>query len=319
MNRESGEEERSYWVVSPNVDKNNASVAGWRQASILGHAAFMGWPVRGHPIGSKFAKTIKPGGVILIARQHNLKPEAVGYGVVCGKYKTSIKGITVPGKFESVRKLSPFIPLSRAPAGVPFINALRHKRALVQLHPDQRKAHQRVCEWMEQQLSKMEKRGSGPNPSKRDGKKPADPEHIRTAALSGRREVEPEVHMEAQDIKVKKPEARLLQGYRKWLQQQDRKLSKVFYQKLRCDAFEQERRNLIEAKSSTNREHIRMAVGELLDYAYQGRKKFHNPHLAILLPNEPDAEAVEWLGPLNINLIWRKSRAFLDNANGQFT
>ena len=39
-----------------------------------------------------------------------------------------------------------------------------------------------------------------------------------------------------------------------------------------CDRFEKKRHNLIEAKSSTKREYIRMAVGQLLDYAYQFEK-----------------------------------------------
>ena len=76
---------------------------------------------------------------------------------------------------------------------------------------------------------------------------------------------------------------------------------------------------MIEAKSSISREHIRMAVGQLLDYAFQGEKEFGKPNMGILLPEEPDPNSVDWLQPLKISLIWRKKAAFLDNANGQFT
>jgi hypothetical protein len=62
-----------------------------------------------------------------------------------------------------------------------------------------------------------------------------------------------------------------------------------------------------------------MAVGQILDYAFQGNKKFGDPHKAILLPNKPRSDIIEWLDSLKINIIWRKKRAFLDNANGQFS
>ena len=66
-----------------------------------------------------------------------------------------------------------------------------------------------------------------------------------------------------------------------------------------------ETRNLIEAKSSSRREHIRMAVRQLLDYAFQGRKKLGDSNKAILLPKKPNPAAVKWLEPLKIKIIWR--------------
>ncbi|MGA2605870.1 MAG: hypothetical protein ABSH01_00265 [Terriglobia bacterium] len=79
------------------------------------------------------------------------------------------------------------------------------------------------------------------------------------------------------------------------------------------------RRNLIEAKSSISREHIRMAVGQLLDYAFQVEKKFGKPNMAILLPRKPHPNSVNWLPQRNISLVWPEKAAFVDNANGQFT
>ena len=75
----------------------------------------------------------------------------------------------------------------------------------------------------------------------------------------------------------------------------------------------------IEAKGSTSREDIRMAMGQLFDYAFQRKEGLKQPHKAILLPAEPARDSVEWLEPLGIKIIWRRGRSFLDNANSQFT
>jgi hypothetical protein len=121
------------------------------------------------------------------------------------------------------------------------------------------------------------------------------------------------------DIRAKKIEFRLLEGYRRWLKQQDRKLALASFGKLRCDGYEEGRKNLIEAKASTSREHVRMAVGQLLDYAFQGEEKLGKPHKAILLPARLAPNIEKWLCHLNISIIWREGESFFDNANGQFT
>lgn len=85
-----------------------------------------------------------------------------------------------------------------------------------------------------------------------------------------------------------------------------------------CCAWEEERQNLLEAKGSISRQDIRMAVGQLLDYAFQMRENFGSPNKAILLPQEPPQDVVKWLEPLGIKTIWRSGRSFIDNADGQF-
>jgi hypothetical protein len=104
-----------------------------------------------------------------------------------------------------------------------------------------------------------------------------------------------------------------------WLLKQDRKLQIVKYKSLHCDAYEEERRNLIEAKCSSAREYIRMAAGQLLEYAYVGRKFHGSPNKAILLPDRPDPRSIEWLADLKISVVWKEKKVFLDNANGQFS
>ena len=60
---------------------------------------------------------------------------------------------------------------------------------------------------------------------------------------------------------------------------------------------------LIEVKSSIERPHVRMAVGQLLDYWFtlKGGKE---PHLAVLLPKRPDEEVVGFLQWMRVGLMW---------------
>jgi hypothetical protein len=116
-----------------------------------------------------------------------------------------------------------------------------------------------------------------------------------------------------------KIEDKLLHEYADWLDKQHRKLSAAKYKLLRCDGYEKKRQNLIEAKSTIRREHIRMAVGQLLDYSFQGRKKFGDSNMAVLLPKKPDSDIEEWLRSLKIAIVWRDGKSFYDNANGQFS
>ncbi|MGB7581710.1 MAG: hypothetical protein WBL85_04595, partial [Sedimentisphaerales bacterium] len=127
------------------------------------------------------------------------------------------------------------------------------------------------------------------------------------------------VQTKSRITRAKKVEAKLIDSYRDWIKKQDRILLAAKYGTLRCDGYEKERRNLIEAKSSARREHIRMAVGQLLDYAFQGKEKFGEPHKAILLPKKPNPNIEKWLLSLKISIIWCDRGSFLDNANGWFS
>ena len=107
--------------------------------------------------------------------------------------------------------------------------------------------------------------------------------------------------------------------YHKWLEARDRKLHVANYNRLRCDTYEERGNppgNLIEAKASTKRESIRMAVGQLLEYAYLGRTRFGKPNMAVLLPKKPQPERVKWLAELHIRAVWKDKDKFRDNANG---
>jgi hypothetical protein len=128
------------------------------------------------------------------------------------------------------------------------------------------------------------------------------------------------VYTKSDVIQADNIETALVKSYERWLKKKDRKLLTLKYNKrLQCDRYEVKRRNLIEAKASTSRENIRMAVGQLLDYAFLGKQKYGQPNKAILLPKKPDSDLEKWLRHLDVNIIWRQGESFKDNADGQFS
>ncbi len=314
--------QRQYWVISPKVDDVEKNVENWKKEILRYHAAFIGWPPDewGHGgmgprfCGNPLAKSkVKDKDVILIARRHNWKPDLVGFGIVKGECKKA----RYPWSAQDVysRDLEHFKPCEGEPRDIHFLDILGYTGALHQLNPQGKGAD--VCQWMEQQL------------------KPEDQEigSKRTANVSTRQRTKGfketglplssslgyKVKVEAQVKNARQAEKRLLSDYSQWLEKQGRHLSAWKFNMLQCDAWEKERGNLIEAKGTTNREDIRMAVGQLLDYAFQAKEIFKQPNKAILLQKYPGGYRANWLEPLGIKIIWRKGRSFIDNANGQFT
>lgn len=80
---------------------------------------------------------------------------------------------------------------------------------------------------------------------------------------------------------------------------------------LRTDAFDDERNLLIEAKSNVERPSLRMAVGQLWDYA---RQLPSAPLLAVLLPAKPDVDGMAFLESCGVGVIWRTAAGFHDNV-----
>ena len=303
---------RSFWVVSPNVGNNSAY---WRQASVACEAAFMGYKPdnqKHKQIGYKFAHVIRPNDILLIARRHRGEPEIVGFGVVVGKFKTKLKGFKPQYKFGSLRKLSPFKPRSAAPPKLLIMDALGQTTALRKLHPRTSSTHKLICDWMERELAGK----AGANKRRVPQRETMG---AQLANLPHPHELEYEVRTHRKVVLAKKIEDELVSRYRVWLEDQQRELSIQKYKNLRCDVYEEDRNNLIEAKCSTKREYIRMAVGQLFDYAYLGRKRFGKPNMAILLPKKPDPKLVEWISELHISIIWKEKGKFIDNAKGLFT
>ena len=317
----------SYWVVSPNVAGEVAGALDqWNKISVQKHVAIMGWGLE-HEIGRRFFYKIADGDIVLIARRHNHRPEIVGFGVVKGpaelgkirgQAKRTIKGVKTPRHFGSLRNLSPFIEVQEPPANVPLIGVLGQSSALAKLHPNRHGAHYRahalVCNWMHRLLSNDAKPSSTKSaPSQSEPDKLFTP---RIAAPKRNNQLDYIVRTKKQVLKAEKKEFYLVSEYTQWLKRKGRELERLIYGKLECDGFERTRCNLIEAKSSVKREYIRMAVGQLLDYAFQIEKKYGKPNMAILLPAKPPPTAVNWLS--NISIIWREGQTFRDNAQKQF-
>jgi hypothetical protein len=70
---------------------------------------------------------------------------------------------------------------------------------------------------------------------------------------------------------------------------------------LDCDAFDETNNVLIEARATTDRNSLRLAVGQLLDYA-----RFHHPRpvLRVVLAREPGPDLVAYLTGLGIQLAY---------------
>jgi hypothetical protein len=315
LSRKENTQERSFWIVSPNVRNKNQTVSAWGEASVAVKAAFMGYPpAHGHKsIGFKFANIIRDNDIILIARRSRHKPEVVGCGVVKGGAKVHLKGFKTPQSFGSLRKLSPFVRINTVPSKIPILQALKHTRALRQLHPAQNNTHRIICEWLESTCA----RNARTKNSTASRSRIID--RTRLAGLFKEEKLEYEMRTRKKTKLAKKAEAELLIEYAEWLKARHRKLFIVWYKGRRCDAYEPGRRNLLEAKSSSKREHLRMAVGQLLDYSYLGKKQFGKPNMAVLLPARPTPDSELWLSGLHISVVWRERGAFLDNANRQFS
>jgi hypothetical protein len=81
------------------------------------------------------------------------------------------------------------------------------------------------------------------------------------------------------------------------------------------DVFNETRGHLIEAKAGTARNDIRMAIGQLADYARfipEVRRR------AVLLGSRPDADLLALLDSQGIAAVWRAGDAFEDDAGGAF-
>ena len=84
---------------------------------------------------------------------------------------------------------------------------------------------------------------------------------------------------------------------------------------LHNDIFNKTRNQLIEAKASRTRGDIRMAIGQLADYA---RFVKGSPRQAVLLEAKPHPDLLDLLRSQGIGAIWRSGDAFKDDAGGEF-
>jgi hypothetical protein len=74
---------------------------------------------------------------------------------------------------------------------------------------------------------------------------------------------------------------------------------------IRADLFDQTERVLYEAKAVPDRQKIRMAIGQLMDY---GRFVIPKPQYRVLLPSQPSPDLCRLLAVAGIGATWRESR-----------
>lgn len=80
---------------------------------------------------------------------------------------------------------------------------------------------------------------------------------------------------------------------------------------LSVDLFDETLGRLIEAKADASRESVRMAIGQLLDYA---RWIEPRPALAVLLPDRPADDLVELLGAVGVTLVCERDGEFFEET-----
>lgn len=81
------------------------------------------------------------------------------------------------------------------------------------------------------------------------------------------------------------------------------------------DLFNASRNQLIEAKADISRDSIRMAIGQLADYAYHLNTGLRR---AVLLPEPPEPELRALLHNEGMAVVWRDGDTFADDAGGAF-
>jgi hypothetical protein len=121
------------------------------------------------------------------------------------------------------------------------------------------------------------------------------------------------------ESKPVKREALLVKDYNKY--RKSKKLKELVrhevqpsgsFRPLFTDGWASESSTLIEAKASTSRENIRMAIGQLLDYRRLIRSKVKVKRMAILVPSKPREDLIKLLKELKIKTIFKEKEKFVE-------
>lgn len=116
----------------------------------------------------------------------------------------------------------------------------------------------------------------------------------------------------------RRKESKLLDQYKKYRKQNNqsalkRNRIKINSNTLWTDGWCEDEEMLIEAKSSSSRNHVRLAIGQLLDY-----RRHINPRpkkLAILLPTKPQEDLIDLIIGLEIRIIFKEDGTFRKHDN----
>jgi hypothetical protein len=85
---------------------------------------------------------------------------------------------------------------------------------------------------------------------------------------------------------------------------------------LYSDLYNETRRQLVEAKATATRPSVRMAIGQLADYA-----RFIVPPaaLAVLVPVRPSRDLLALLATVRVAVVWEEGETFADSTGGDVT
>lgn len=118
-------------------------------------------------------------------------------------------------------------------------------------------------------------------------------------------------YQSANVIRKERREQQLVHDYQAHLEQLGHSVTRRLYQQttrrapLACDLIDETDRVLVEAKSGVRREHVRTAIGQLIDYQRLEAENGTELTLRCLLPRRPQPDLVELLHYANIELVYR--------------
>jgi hypothetical protein len=110
---------------------------------------------------------------------------------------------------------------------------------------------------------------------------------------------------EAAKKEMEFPEAALVNAYGRWM---GRGLGPREYlisstgERIACDVFDAQANELVEAKSSSSRANVRMALGQLLDYR---RHHCPDPGLILLVPDCPNEDLLALVQQFGVSVVYR--------------
>lgn len=125
-----------------------------------------------------------------------------------------------------------------------------------------------------------------------------------------------QIEQKARKTEAERREHKLMHDYQAYLTRKGHQIAGHRYDiagySLRCDLFDKTEGCLYEAKGNVTRESIRMAIGQLLDYA-----RFHQPRpeLAVLLPRRPSDDLCTLLRAVGVTTVYRKGPSEWDEES----
>ena len=137
-----------------------------------------------------------------------------------------------------------------------------------------------------------------------------------TSEIVSEEAFETEISNRKQEEKIiisERKESKLLDQYKKYRLQNNQSALKRNRIKINSntywtDGWCEDEEMLIEAKSSSSRNHIRLAIGQLLDY--RRHIKPRPKKLAILFPTKPQEDLIDLISELKIRLIYKEDGKF---------